>query len=432
MARQGMRPDIHDFDDEYDRSIKRLDRPGLSPHNKELILHFRDACLLHQVCGKPRAMRIISALDTMGRKASKDFDQMNRQDIESLIVQLQARQPPYSPETLATMKKILRRFFSWILKPQEFPNITTMPPEIAWIKGHVRAKDKNRLERKDLITPGDVEKLLAACLSTRDKALIALLWETGARIGELGGLQLKNVTKVKHGYILDLKGKTGSRSPIVISAAPYLARWLESHPFKDDPEAPLLVFTQFTQKPCLLKYKSIMDLMRRLFKRAGLQKPFHPHIFRHSRATYVLANGLMNEQQAKAYFGWAPASDMLATYSHLIDQDANNAILKENNLSIAQVQKNDLKPMECRICGELNQPKTEYCVKCGAVLDMKKAYEHQTLHNLKDELFLNLFKILVEKGLVDEAAKEIHEAGLGQKLQRLAQHLSQEKQISEP
>ncbi len=101
-------------------------------------------------------------------------------------------------------------------------------------------------------------------------------------------------------------------------------------------------------------------------------------------------------------------------------------------MTVAQKLQQELKPAECRICGELNQPKAEYCVKCGAVLDMKKAYEHQTLHQLKDEVFLNLFKILVEKGLVDEAAKEIHEAGLGPKLKRLAQHLSQQKDIAEP
>jgi hypothetical protein len=44
----------------------------------------------------------------------------------------------------------------------------------------------------------------------------------------------------------------------------------------------------------------------------------------------------MTEAQAKAYFGWAPDSGQLATYAHLLASDANNAILRENNLVAAK------------------------------------------------------------------------------------------------
>jgi uncharacterized membrane protein YvbJ len=64
--------------------------------------------------------------------------------------------------------------------------------------------------------------------------------------------------------------------------------------------------------------------------------------------------------------------------------------------------------LECSICGEQNQPHSEYCVKCGAVLDLRKAYEHQRVHELKDEVFVNLFQLLVQKGMVDDAAREVH------------------------
>src|SRR5581483_4812414 len=82
-------------------------------------------------------------------------------------------------------------------------------------------------------------------------------------------------------------------------------------------------------------------------------------------------------------------------------------------------------------CQELNQPTAEYCNKCGAVLDLKKAYEHQTAHRLKDEVFLHLFKLLVDKGLVDEAARQVHDAGLGDVLRRLAAH-AQGQAITKP
>jgi ribosomal protein L40E len=174
-------------------------------------------------------------------------------------------------------------------------------------------------------------------------------------------------------------------------------------------------------------------MLQRLFRKAGIKKPCHPHLFRHSRVTYILANGIMNEQQAKTYFGWTPESDVIgSTYAHLTDSDANNAILRENNLAPHQQAQRDLQPVTCRICGQLNTPRAEYCQRCHAVLDLHRAYEHQQLHDLKEELFTQMFKVMVEKGLVDEAAGAIHTAGLGTTLKRLALHLKGEKSIASP
>ena len=139
----------------------------------------------------------------------------------------------------------------------------------------------------------------------------------------------------------------------------------------------------------------------------------------------------MNEQQAKVYFGWAPDSDMPgSTYAHLIDADVNNAILRENNLAPHQKAQKELQPVKCNICGELSPPRADYCQRCHAVLNLSKAYEHQQLHDLKEELFASMFKVMVEKGLIDEAAGAIHTAGLGKTLKRLALHINGEQNIA--
>jgi site-specific recombinase XerD len=97
-----------------------------------------------------------------------------------------------------------------------------------------------------------------------------------------------------------------------------------------------------------VEYGTLRTLLKRLFLRAGLRKPFHPHIFRrHSRATHVLANGLMTDAQARQYFGWSAASNMLATYSHLVDTDVHQAVLRENNLASPTVAHDTLTPQPC-------------------------------------------------------------------------------------
>lgn len=432
MARSMARLDIHSYDLQYEAAYRQVAESDISPRNKELIIGFRDACLLHQVCRQVRLIRVLGALLLFARLLQKDFDTATKDDLQRLVTALLRRNPPYSPETLGTYKAILRRFMAWVYSPNTFPSTQNLPEQIAWIKTTVAKRDKRRLERTELLTPEDIQTLLNVCHNPRDKALIATLWETGCRIAEIGNMQLKHLTKTQHGYVLDVSGKTGSRNPLVVMAAPYLTQWVANHPFKENQDAPLWVHYHYTKIPRQLMYNTIRSLLIRHFARAGIQKPFHPHIFRHSRATYLLGSGIMNESQAKSYFGWTPASDMLGTYSHLIDQDSNNAILRENGLTPQQQRQDQLKPTTCRICSELNPPATEYCTKCGAVLDLKKAYEHQRVHELKDELFVNLFKMLVEKGLVDEAATEIHDANLGPTLKRLAQHINQQKDIAEP
>ncbi|MDQ6891106.1 MAG: site-specific integrase [Acidobacteriota bacterium] len=412
--------DIHNYEKQYALAEREVKQSELSDRNRSLILSYRDACLVKGTCGRVRLVRVMGVLLLYGRMLKKDFDQATKEDVEGLIAALLNRKPPYSAETIGTYKAILKGFLTWVVAPDRFP--TKEPPAIvAWITTHVRRSDKKRLERRDLLTPEDIQALLDVCRNPRDKALISILWETGGRIAEIGNLQLKHVTKTPHGYSLDVNGKTGQRSPMIISSAPHLTVWLNNHPFKTDPEAPLWVHYQFSSTAKPLRYDTIRFLLGRYFERAHISKPFNPHAFRHSRATYVLANGIMNESQAKAYFGWVPDSDMLATYSHLIDQDANNAILKENNLAPLQQKATDLLPVTCTVCGELNLPKTDYCVKCGAVLNLTKAYEHQQTHQLKDDILMSLVRLLVERGLVDDAAKQIHDAGLGETLRRLAE-----------
>ena len=414
-----MRPDIHDYALKYTQTEAQVQHSEITDRNKALIFAYRDACLLHQTCGKTRLIRVMGALLMLARVAGKNFDTLTREDLQALVATIMAHQPPYSPETLGTYRAILKRFMTWVLAPDTFPTAPP-PPGIAWLTGHVRRKDKHRLTRNELLTPDEIARVLGFTAHPRDTALISTLWETGSRIAEIGNLQLKHVATVEHGYTLDVDGKTGQRNVLVVSSAPALLAWLRIHPFRDDPEAPLWVQWQRRTQPCQLKYDRIRHLLIDLFGRAGIQKRVYPHLFRHSRATYVIASGLMTESQAKKYFGWAPDSDMLATYTHLMDSDANNAILRENNLVPKTSKVDTLQPITCFRCGYTNMPTAEQCAQCTAVLQLKKAYADQQLHEHKEQLFASMFKLLVEKGLIDEAARQVHDAQLGSLLKDLA------------
>lgn len=422
--------DIHNYDRMFANAEALVRSSDISQRNKDLIFQYRDACLLQQTCGRVRLIRALGVLLLLARQLQKDFDQALREDLQHLVTTLMARQPAYSPETLGTYKAILKRFYTFLHNPVEFTSHTPAPPIVSWLTTHVRARDKKKLQRNDLLLPAEIERVIETSHGARDKALLAVLWETGGRIAEIGNLQLKHLTKTEVGYTLDVTGKTGQRTPLIVSSAPYLTQWLNNHPFRSDPEAPVWVHYQYGKTAQQMKYATIRGMLIDSFRRVQITKRVYPHLFRHSRATYVLASGLMTEAQAKAYFGWTPNSDQLATYAHLLASDANAAILRENNLVEQKKTADELKAVACYRCHELNAATNDYCSKCNAVLNLHKAYEHQQLHDAKENLLQSMFKVLVEKGLVDEAARAVHNAGLGETLRRLALHHTGEQNIA--
>jgi integrase len=411
--------DIHNYQRQIANAERAVRKSALSKRNKQLIFGYRDACLRQSICGQVRLIRVLGALTLLGRQLGKDFDKVTKADLERLISRLLRATPPYSPETIGTYKAILKKFMTWVIDPATFPT-KTPPSMVAWITCHVRAKDKRRLQRRDLLTPEEAGQLLCVCDNPRDRALVSLLWETGARIAEIGNLQVKHVTKHPHGYLLDVDGKTGGRNPLVVGSAHYLSAWLAYHPFATNPEAPLWVYQHYQPTPRYVRYQAIRKILITLFARAHINKRPNPHGLRHARTTHLIGSGLMTGEQARVYLGWSPNSTMLGTYAHLTTSDANNAILAENHVTTPTPQPTGLVPRPCPICQEANPPSAPFCVRCNNALDEAAAHRAHNDEQRTQALIRQLCEVLVKKGLLDEAALTIHDAGLGPALARLA------------
>jgi integrase/recombinase XerD len=82
--------------------------------------------------------------------------------------------------------------------------------------------------------------MIDAATNKRDKTIIALLWDIGAGIGEIGTLRIKHVKfDDACSVIIIVNGKTGYRRARAVWSVPYLMDWLEEHPERDNPEATL-------------------------------------------------------------------------------------------------------------------------------------------------------------------------------------------------
>jgi integrase/recombinase XerD len=141
----------------------------------------------------------------------------------------------------------------------------------------------------------DVDRLLQAVSGEtrqdlRDRAVLELFYATGMRVSELAGLTLEDV-RPEEGFVRCVgKGNKMRVIPFGQKARDAVLRYLaEGRPaFQPKPEA-REVFLGI--RGVRLTRMGLWKIIRDRAREAGLSRPLHPHMLRHSFATHLLANG---------------------------------------------------------------------------------------------------------------------------------------------
>ena len=373
------RVDIHNYLGRLVAAKRRLHNP-LSERNRELILEFEKK-LISKGLSTPRIEKYVETLTKIGEILGKDFDAATKRDIEDLVFKIE--RSDRSPWTKHTYKVILKRFYRWLKGGDE-----EYPEEVRWIKTTFKARDE--LLPEDLLTEEDVMRLAEACSNPRDKAFIITLYESGARIGEVGSMRIRDVSFEESYARLMLKGKTGSRRVIVVAATPYLQTWIQNHPLRNDPDAPLWVNLGTVNRFEAMSYPALAKILKVAAERAGLSKKVHPHKLRHSRATFLASK--LTEAQMNQVFGCKQGSDMPSIYVHLSGRDLDDAILGVYGLRKVEEKEPKLKPKICPRCGASNAIEARFCMKCGLELDVKAAQEIEEARSKTDKIMDLLMK----------------------------------------
>lgn len=189
----------------------------------------------------------------------------------------------------------------------------------------VKRSRKKKLPQ-ELLSETEVQQIINNVPTVRDKTLFSLLYETGARIGEILNMKVCDVIFDDKGAYVMLDGKTGQRRNRIIKSIPLLKEWIIAVPTDDSKR-----FLWVTKDGNRLGYPMIRKILKKLEKQLKLNKRLYPHLFRHSRSTELAK--YLTEQQLKAYLGWTADSKMAGTYVHLSGKDVDNAILQINGSS---------------------------------------------------------------------------------------------------
>lgn len=128
-------------------------------------------------------------------------------------------------------------------------------------------------------------KLAAESLSLRDRALILFFCTSGCRRQEVSDLNIQDINLVQRTAKVMGKGKKIRTVHFSEECALILKDYLKTRSF--DNAEPLFI----NRKGLRLLPKGIYEITKKLGKKAGLKQLLHPHIFRHTFATNMLARG---------------------------------------------------------------------------------------------------------------------------------------------
>jgi integrase/recombinase XerD len=315
----------------------------------------------------------------------KDFDKITEEDRDDIIDQIDFWKAYNNKPAKESSKKIHKVAFKRFLSKYGDKIHNKALKELADFE--INYSNTKRKLPEDLLTEEEIRKLIVNADNVRDKALIAILYESGARRGEIVNCKLKDVTEFhkgsEHGYRLKLKGKTGERQVIIYRYQQWLRAWLAVCP-SNDPNTPLFPTTRMYSESSYsedeekrkqakneprdfseLQGYRINEILRTAAKKAGIKKNVHAHALRHAQATR-LAN-TMTEQQLKTQFGWTRGSNMTEVYIHLSGKDTETAILRSYGIVIEEDEKGN-KVEHCAQCDEVLSPGFIHCPKCGLPL----------------------------------------------------------------
>ena len=402
-----MEQEIHGQDKDYEAQRRNLLNSMLSNENKDLIIKFDTLCYIQEKIGKPRRTKLIGNIRRVAELLGKDFEKVSIDDLKICLIQIEEKEN-LSIWTKQGYRVVMKKFFSWVVYGNDYKEkirLEGYPHLVRWINTGIKSKDVPKVKASDILTKEEVQLLISSAQSIRDKAFISLLYELGARIGEVGNLNVKDVTRTEYGYLIDLKGKTGTRTPLVVFSASALSAWLNTHPLKNTPEAPLWVM-KFSGEYKRMMYDSFRAMFTRITERAKIAKRVHPHLFRHTRVSHILLDKSMNESQVKVYFGWTPGSNMLAQYSHITSSDVNDAILSMHGIKKLDDKEDKLKIKKCVFCSEINPNEAKFCYKCSNPVDEKEAIQlFEKRREVEGEI--KRFIELVKESLSEEKLREL-------------------------
>ena len=175
----------------------------------------------------------------------------------------------YSYSHIRNTMAIIERYMTFIKKPIQFK----------------RPRKPQELPVKDILTEGEIARMLAACQNSREASMVALLAYCGLRNKEVCRLRTECMD-LDNGYIRVIGGKFKKDRLVPISkeGTKILNQYLKEYP-RNSP-----VFTTLKENKIYNGW-ALRKMIKKVARNAGVKKRVYPHLMRHGFITHLLERG---------------------------------------------------------------------------------------------------------------------------------------------
>lgn len=358
--------DVQGYQRKFDNQRDLLTTADINENDREairkFIAHIRasdtDVDSLGTVVGHLNRLRLSAERSHAPLTELQDIDDINAfklhlQDVHGL-----------SEGTIRNYMKALRKFTIWL--------------------GRDFGKDVgvgSPIERKhdpdEEITSDELNAMLEAAnqfdTASRDKALIALLYDTGLRIGAVLSFQIQHVNfEDRRGTITinenaHVKGADGPK-PVTWSRG-YVANWLDDHPRPSDPKAALIHKTRHwdEDEEGALRQQYAGGRIKEIADAAGLDADrIHAHLFRATAISDWIRDEL-SDQTIKNRVDWSEDGREFKTYSRVDDEEFNELVFDHYGIGDAEERETTGPDIdECKQCYTSLRGDETFCPSCAA------------------------------------------------------------------
>ncbi len=231
-----------------------------------------------------------------------------------------------SQNTVWSYVKAVRGFLAWAKAEGEDVDAEARLPKLP--QRHI-----------EVLTRDEVQRMEDVADTERDKLIVRLLADSGVRVGELVKLRERDlVEQSRTEAFLRVVGRSqgggakGDRYRMVPLAPPLgkrIRRYVERSRPVDATSDRLFVSRRRSASGGYeaITESGVQQMIRDLGERAGVRKRVHPHLFRHSAATFMLQRG-MNPLLVAQVLGHSSLAMIQRVYAHLTPTDAHQALMQ--------------------------------------------------------------------------------------------------------
>ena len=351
--------DLHNFEHKFQRQIELLEESNLPESTKELIKEFIDDALHGwgtKKVSKARAAKVLTHLRHMAEilhRKSYSFEYMTEKELKYLLKEIdkhfyeRKKKRGIDPEKPGwgeyDYRRALIKFMKWLRAekgyPDDYPDKEIV--EAAKVILRMRNARPPELAKMEIVTPEESVKpedippawvfraLRESAENIRDEAFFAVAEEWGPRIGGIGRLLVKQVKFDDFGAWIYPEDKTHRGEPVrLVWSAKFLKRWLDVHPFANNPDAPLWVDLNCKDYPKPITYWGFRKIIERAIKRHNkkaeasggkiqkIERNIRTHFFRYFAQIRDEIEGVPRSVQIRQR-GWSPNSKQPDRYAKL-------------------------------------------------------------------------------------------------------------------